>query len=480
MAERINYTPDVCSIYELLQSNDIPIIKITDIEGNCHVLPDMSNLDNPDIGNNVIDKSRIASENIEKVATETISIEKEENADQSNLQTFAPKYKIENWILALIGCLFSFSTITLVPYHNVIELPEYWYEIMFVVSFGYHSVRDYYYLLCCSSLMDFPDLLKPKKLISVCLSTVVTAILIYLLSYLIWTVYLGYNSPMPFIVYIASYLSWIHLIIRIWFQFPKYLRQDTVFRNRLKSYYYYLLCDFTVSLQFVVIQALFSILSQELQWMIAIIFAWTREMNRYIQHRFVGKAAGANAIMAKEVVNMQIGIRFTSVVVILIGSKANKLTSYCCLGIDFALNIIQCLKIIRMDRKVTPNNIENEYIEREKEGMLSDLILSEATEFITPASFMIAFAIAYHGPNAAIIGGVKNELWHHKKVDDMLLYLDGAFQMTMVDLMSAIISFVLLKTFCNINAFGKCIEVMKKYGVRTIIYVTFIMNAVGI
>ena len=93
MAERINYTPDVCSIYELLQSNDIPIIKITDIEGNCHVLPDMSNLDNPDIGNNVIDKSRIASENIEKVATETISIEKEENADQSNLQTFAPKYK---------------------------------------------------------------------------------------------------------------------------------------------------------------------------------------------------------------------------------------------------------------------------------------------------------------------------------------------------------------------------------------------------
>jgi hypothetical protein len=224
-------------------------------------------------------------------------------------------------------------------------------------------------------------------------------------------------------------------------------------------------------------------MSQELQWIIAIIFAMTREMNRYVQHRFVGKAAGANTIMAKEVVNMQIGIRFTSVVVILIGSKANKLTTYCFLGTDFVLNLIQCLKIIKMDRKVTPKDIKNEDIERverAKEGMLSELILSEATEFITPASFMIAFAIAYHGPNAAIIGGVKNELWHHKKVSDILLYLEGAFQMTMVDLMSAIISFVLLKKFCNINAFEEGIKVMTKYGVRTILYVTFITNAVSI
>ena len=81
--------------------------------------------------------------------------------------------------------------------------------------------------------------------------------------------------------------------------------------------------------------------------------------------------------------------------------------------------------------------------------MLTELIISEAIEFIVPASFMVTFAITYHGPNAALIGGVQSELWHHVKVDDIHLYIYGAFQMILADLMSAVIACVSLKIFCK-------------------------------
>ena len=92
---------------------------------------------------------------------------------------------------------------------------------------------------------------------------------------------------------------------------------------------------------------------------------------------------------------------------------------------------------------------------------------------------MIAFVIAYHGSNAEITGGVKGEFWHHQKVDDVLVYLNGAFQMVLVDMMSAIISIVLLRVFCNINAFSEYNKVMTRCGVLMTVYVLFVTNTVG-
>ena len=404
----------------------------------------------------------------------------EDRNPQLSLQNVVCNYKIISLLLVVVGGILSFSAITLVPYHNVIELPQYWYEIMFPSVFGYLTVLVYYHLLCCRTILEFPDLLLPKAMISIFLTTVVTAISIFIISYLLWTVYLGYNSPLPFISYIAAYLSWIQLMIRIWYQFPKRLRQDTVFRGRLKSYYYYLACVFTVEIQFIGIQVFIRIVSQESQWITSIIFAWVRGMNSHVQERFICKAAGSNTLLAKGFLKMHIGIKFNSFVVILIGSKVNKVTSYCLLGTDFALNLLLCLKIIRIHQKVTPNIIENVNHRKIKEETLSELLLNELTEFITPVSFILAFSVAYYGPNAIIIGGIKNELWHYKRVEDILKYLNGSFQMILLDSISAIISFILLRIFCNINAFEECVKVIKRYGVLTTVFVIFITNTVSI
>ena len=224
---------------------------------------------------------------------------------------------------------------------------------------------------------------------------------------------------------------------------------------------------------------MFSNLSDELQWIAALMFVLIREMTRYAQHRLIYRAAGSNTRTAKRFVNMQIGITYTSFVVILIGSKANKLTSYCLLGTDFTLNLILCIKIIRIHKKVCPTETEVLNNRRRMEDMVSELMINETTEFITPASFIITFVIAYHGPNALIIGGLRNELWQYEKVEDVLLYLTGAFQMILVDTTSAIISFISLKIFCNINVFREYIKIIKECGLFMTILLALRTNLVG-
>ena len=109
MARRIKDAPIVCSVRD--PSNGTTVIKIIDIETHCIVSPDLSDPGNSDMEKE-IDKTRKACENLETVAADTTNIEEEVSTDQSTLQNDGPKYKIMNWILALLGCLFSFSAIT--------------------------------------------------------------------------------------------------------------------------------------------------------------------------------------------------------------------------------------------------------------------------------------------------------------------------------------------------------------------------------
>ena len=46
---------------------------------------------------------------------------------------------------------------------------------------------------------------------------------------------------------------------------------------------------------------------------------------------------------------------------------------------------------------------------------LKDLVLSETLEFIMPLAYLSCFIVAYYGPNADVLGNVKNGYWHYKE-----------------------------------------------------------------
>ena len=98
----------------------------------------------------------------------------------------------------LIGCALLVSPQTLIPRHNSILYPRYWYELNFAVG--------YVFLFCtASSIMDPYVFTKYKRLIS--LSVFVRMyfwklggwLIPYCICYVVWSLCLGYNHPMPFL-----------------------------------------------------------------------------------------------------------------------------------------------------------------------------------------------------------------------------------------------------------------------------------------
>ena len=387
--------------------------------------------------------------------------------------------ELMKWIV-VFGILFgSFSSITLIPFHNVIKFPEYCHEVLIPGVFGLYPCIVPFYLIQCSTIMEYPPLKSPRVIFSMFVTTALAAIVTYLIQYVVWVIYLGYNPPMPFFVYLLAYVSMVTLFIRIWFQFPRYLRKAPKYRKRLKAYYCYVLWVATFTIQFMVIQKICVIMNPQIQWIIAIVLTITKKLNAMILNHLLCMAAGPKKSKAKGMAKLQVELAFSFFIVIIIGSKATDFTTYSILGLNFLLNILLCINIIRTHKKVA--DISSKLLEvrnKTKREMITELILNETVEFVVPVMFMVTFAITFYGPNAYIIGNVRNAYWQYQKVDNINLYLTGAFKMTLIDALSGVISSILLRWFCNINAISIFIKVIKEYGLLLAFNIILAMNQV--
>ena len=142
---------------------------------------------------------------------------------------------------------------------------------------------------------------------------------------------------------------------------------------------------------------------------------------------------------------------------IVIGSSATNLTSYVICGIDILLNLFACFKIVILHKK--KNNNSTQDIKTRLQG----LVVKETLELILPISYCIILTISYYGPNAEIMGNIKNEYWQYKKIDDISLVLFKIGLFLVADLVRVILSSLVLKTFCNINFLREYSRLMAIY-----------------
>ena len=86
-----------------------------------------------------------------------------------------------------------------------------------------------------------------------------------------------------------------------------------------------------------------------------------------------------------------------------------------------------------------------------KEEALTMLCITEVLEILVPIVYITTFLLAFHGPNASILGNVQNEYWNYKKVEDVGQVLSGAYQMFLVDGISILVGGFILLKFAKIN-----------------------------
>ena len=175
----------------------------------------------------------------------------------------------------------------------------------------------------------------------------------------------------------------------------------------------------------------------------------SKDPNNHDESKFIGKI-GNNMV-------------YSFFLAIYLATQSTKATEYVLLGINFAINLTLCYKVIRLDRKVwgAAGNIEK--WQRMKNDALTELILNEFIEVMAPIAFIGSFSIAYFGPNGDTFGNYTCGEWQYKKVENLHSYVMPVVEMALLDSGSLILAGLSLWWFCRINLWHKYCKTMKRY-----------------
>ena len=352
-------------------------------------------------------------------------------------------------IAALVICIMYSCTLLIIPQHDVIQSPQYWYELIIIFTVVYPVYNVLGSMQDCYISFGTASILTSRTAAHLFLASAMGFNVPYCLCYLIWTIGLGYNPPIPFAVF-CCYPMVIVFCVVLWFEFPHSLRTDKKYRKRLQVYLSSFTWSLVVHFQYSGLSTLFTALPFELHWILAIIMPTLRYLNLHVYKKFVDRYAGRDNDMAMIRTSISVGIEYSMFVAIQLAS-ATEITLFLILGGEFVLNIHKCYRILRLRRKIRTNYLEQTSLNKELQNNIRDLVLNETIEILVPLAYFSTFVIAYVGPNSTILGGVKNNYWDYEMVDNLGRILMVGMEMFFLDLSSLVICGGVLIKFCKIN-----------------------------
>ena len=104
------------------------------------------------------------------------------------------------------------------------------------------------------------------------------------------------------------------------------------------------------------------------------------------------------------------------------------------------------------------------------------LVIGETLEIIIPLAYMACFMAAYMGPNAEILGNVKNGFWQYKSVEDPMNPIQNLLILVIFDSIMFLGVTVILYFCYHVNLFYVYIFIMKEYGPIFSIHIAYLMD----
>ena len=132
-----------------------------------------------------------------------------------------------SWGAGILLSLFYMSLITLVPQHNVLTQPQYWYEMMLISALGWCSLLPAYNILVFHHLLGISFARNWKTYWVICTVLVIVLIAVCLIYYYIYSVLFNLFPPMPFISAIAAYSTNIATFFTYWFRYYRYFKDKS-------------------------------------------------------------------------------------------------------------------------------------------------------------------------------------------------------------------------------------------------------------
>ena len=174
-------------------------------------------------------------------------------------------------------------------------------------------------------------------------------------------------------------------------------------------------------------------------------------------------ASEDNRVQAKAIANILTKLNYSNWYASHIGWLPKDAT-YVLFGINFALNMLSCYKIIRLNSKIDTVDYERKSSQSAQKALMTKLILNEFMELMAPLAFITTQILMIGGPNNMSLGYISRLNIHAYGNDTLNLNSwNSALKMVLIDLVSAILSGILLWWFCHINVFRKYFQLIKKY-----------------
>ena len=369
----------------------------------------------------------------------------------------------------IIGTVFISAACTipssLIPVHNILQQPEYWYEVM-IPLLPVIMINCLYIPSSCSYYINIEYIRNARFLLKLFMFEFLFSNAIIISFYLIWTHVFGYQFPVPYWGYLTVFVMAGSILVAIWLRYPLSWRRNLSFRRRVRFTHWNVFHGISTPFQYNTLAKVLSISKKAYQPLIALLFPVLKKCNIWIggkltENSALGDTSGSKIANACIVVS-----RHTIQVCYIVGSFTTDATTWTLIGTNFFMNFYTCLKIVLTKRR-NPEAIER------LSSMLQRLALSEIIEVMAPLSFMISFLVAYQGPNSTLIGNVGSSAFHYKKVEDIGNTVKNMFFFFIVDCSSILTNGFILWLTCKINFFKAMAALQLEFGPIICLMISF-------
>ena len=361
-------------------------------------------------------------------------------------------------LFGIIGlCVVFAIPWTTIPRTNSIIYQSNWMEALIPAA----SIHVLFTLSVCLDLAiwtkekDLMSMSNNLKLFSMSLATYT---ILYMFCYVIWSVYLQLNHPMPLLGVISVPMILI-FSIGLWFILPSHLLAKEDFRQSLKVYMFFHAWIQALTIQKEILSFLFANAPVKFQFLVPFMVAGCRELDNRVRSKLMTKMNQSQDEAAKILVAVQVNCNFSFFIAIRL-VDATLPTICSTVAIDFALNSKMTYEIIKDFRKVNIDGHENGITEIRTK--IAELAIAELIEGLTSIIYGVCISMAYYGPNANIFSNIGNNYWSEVIKSMNPLYIT-MFILFVVDAFSTTIHSLCLWKAMKLNVIQEYCRVIRSY-----------------
>ena len=360
------------------------------------------------------------------------------------------------------------------PQHHIFTHPNFWHEFMTTAALGFIGLFSASLILNCEIWMNIKSIKTWKNFAFLYLLSTWAWMMANIGYYHIYAVVLKLKPPMPLNIHVCGLSTLIIVLSCFWYLIPSTERSSTLFWKRYGYYVMGQVLRYVAVLEYFFLAWLFVVINEDYQWIIAFILPIIREINGRMLTAACYKSSGTNSPSIQVTCVHEMGCRhavFLSVAITLLSTRT---TAFVCIGLDFLVNLLMCLRIIFLGKR------PSQEVSEKSDVYLQILSTKEKVVCIVPISYTICFIIAYFGPNSTIIGNVGNTSWHFRKVENVWASLNILGLLFIVRILSIGLWSFLLRVFGKIRLMDGYFHIQQKFWLIMAIHEAYSLNEVSL